>query len=386
MKPPFSVAKLDALMDQTGVEVLLATSKENVQYLLGGYECFLFAHKNTIGVSRYVPCLGYVKGQPEKAFYVGSPLENNQQAVEPGFWVKNVRNNSWQSEKTGRETAEFLRKLGFANRTVGVESSFLPADCFSTLQAELPGAKFIEAHPVLDELRAVKRPDELALLQEASDLIVNSMLTVMHGTKPGTTTREIVRHLVREETNRGLDFQYCATATGPSYNRTPSDAQWEKGNILSLDSGGNKSGYLGDLCRMTVLGQPTQLMTDLLAEVQAVQAAARAAIKAGATGNEIFETALAEQAKCAHKDEMDFFAHGMGMIQHEAPHLRGTGGIPYPGLYENRPIEAGMVLSVETDLRNPEVGFIKLEDTVAVTQEGLVAYGDRGRDWTVVEA
>ena len=173
MKPPFSVAKLDALMEQAGIDVLLATSKENVQHLLGGYECFFFAHKNTIGVSRYVPCLGYVKGQPEKAFYVGSPLENNQQALEPGFWVKNVRNNSWQSEKTGRETAEFLRKLGFANRTVGVESSFLPADCFSTLQAELPSVKFIEAHPVLDELRAVKRPDELAFLKEASELIID---------------------------------------------------------------------------------------------------------------------------------------------------------------------------------------------------------------------
>ena len=386
MKPPFSVAKLDALMEQAGVEVLLATSKENVQYLLGGYECFFFAHKNTIGVSRYVPCLGYVKGQPEKAFYVGSPPENNQQALEPGFWVKNVRNNSWQSEKTGRETAEFLRKLGFANRTVGVESSFLPADCFSTLQAELPSAKFIEAHPVLDELRAVKRPDELALLQEASELIVDSMLTVMHSTKAGTTTREIAQHVTREEVNRGLNFEYCLACTGPSYNRTPSDARWEKGNILSLDSGGNKNGYLGDLCRMAVLGQPTQLMKDLLAEVQAVQAAARTAIKAGATGNEIFETALAEQAKCAHKDQMDFFAHGMGMIQHEAPHLRGTGGIPYPGLYEKRPIEAGMVLSVETDLRNPEVGFTKLEDTVVVTQEGWQAYGDRSRDWTVVEA
>ena len=385
MNPPFAFGKLDALMEQAGIDVLLAISKENVQYLLGGYEFFFFAHKDSFGVGRYLPCLGYVKGQPEKAFYVGSPLENHQQALEPGFWVKNVRNNSWHSEQTGREAAQFIRKLGFANRTVGIEGSFLPADCFSALRAELPSAKFIEAHPLLDEVRAVKRPDELALLKEASERIIDSMLTVMHGTKAGTTTREIAQHVRREEVNRGLNFEYCLACTGPSYNRTPSEAQWEKGNILSLDSGGNKNGYIGDLCRMAVIGQPTQLMKDVLAEVQAVQAAARSAVKAGATGNEIFEKALAEQAKCAHKDQIVFCAHGMGMIQHEAPHLTSTGLIPYPGLYENRPVEPGMVLSIETDLKNPEVGFVKLEDTVVVTKEGWEAYGDRGRDWTVVE-
>jgi Xaa-Pro aminopeptidase len=385
MTPPFTAGKLDALMDEAGMDVLLATSKENVQYLLGGYKSPLFAYKDSIGVSRFQPCVGYVKGAPEKSFYVGCPLDNWQQAVEPAFWIQNISNSSFHCEQTGKEVAEFIQRLGLAGRTVGIERSFMPVDCFAVLQSKLPTAKFVETHPLLDELRAVKRPDELALLKEGSELIIDSLLTVMGSSQAGTTTQEIAERVRREEVTRGLNFEYCLVCTGPSYNRAPSNVRWEKGNILSLDSGGNKNGYLGDLCRMAVMGPPTPLMKDLLAEIQAVQSAARTAVRAGVTGNEIFEKALDEQAKCHHKDEMGFFAHGMGMIQHEAPHLTSKGAIPYAGRYENRPLQPGMVLSIETDLKNPVVGFVKLEDTVVVTPNGSEAFGDRGRDWNVVQ-
>ena len=47
---------------------------------------------------------------------------------------------------------------------------------------------------------------------------------------------------------RGLTFDYCLIAAGPSLNRAPSDQRWEKGDVLSLDSGGNYHGYIGDVC------------------------------------------------------------------------------------------------------------------------------------------
>ena len=75
MDLPFDVRYLDALMDEGGIDLLLATDKDTVQYLTGGYRFFFFAHKDAIGVSRYMPALGYPKGQPEKAFYIGHGLE-----------------------------------------------------------------------------------------------------------------------------------------------------------------------------------------------------------------------------------------------------------------------------------------------------------------------
>jgi Xaa-Pro aminopeptidase len=45
-----------------------------------------------------------------------------------------------------------------------------------------------------------------------------------------------------------------------------------------------------------------------------------------------------------------------------------------------------MVLSIETTARAEGIGFVKLEDTVVVTEDGWEAYGDDHRDWMVVDA
>ena len=309
-------------------------------------------------------------------------MEVWQQEVEP-FWIKNILNNQWLSDQAGTDAANFIRKIGLENGTIALEKAFLPADTFDSLQKELPDAKFVDAVWALEELRVIKTPEELNMLKTASEKIIECMTDVMQTTLPGTTTYEIAETMRRKETSMGLDFEYCLTSTGPSYNRAPSNAKWEDGKIISLDSGGNWKGYLGDLCRMGIMGEPTPLMLELLDEVKSIQSAARSTVKPGITGKEIFQSAQEEQSKCAHADEIIFLAHGMGMIQHEAPHLTSEGVVPYPGTYAERPLSAGMVLSIETDMKNPDVGFVKLEDTIVVTENGHEAYGDKSRDWVI---
>ena len=97
----------------------------------------------------------------------------------------------------------------------------------------------------------------------------------------------------------------------------------------------------------------------------------------GRLGREIFEVANAAKGP----GQIDFVAHGMGLISHEAPRLTSTGPVAYNADHADRPLEAGMVLSVETDLRDPELGFIKLEDTIVVTDDGHEALADTLRGW-----
>ena len=52
---PFDQERVDRLMDEAGIDVLLATSKHNVQYLLGGYKFIFFSAMDAIGHSRYLP-------------------------------------------------------------------------------------------------------------------------------------------------------------------------------------------------------------------------------------------------------------------------------------------------------------------------------------------
>src|SRR5467141_4168672 len=85
-KIPFDAVRLDRLMDEAGIDVLIATSKHNVQYLLGGHRAFFFDYMDAMGVSRYLPIFVYVKGATDKAAYFGHRLEGYQRQVKP-FWV-----------------------------------------------------------------------------------------------------------------------------------------------------------------------------------------------------------------------------------------------------------------------------------------------------------
>jgi Xaa-Pro aminopeptidase len=56
---PFDHARLDRLMDEAGIDVVLATSKHNVQYLLGGHRANFFDYMDATGVTRYLPVFVY---------------------------------------------------------------------------------------------------------------------------------------------------------------------------------------------------------------------------------------------------------------------------------------------------------------------------------------
>jgi len=96
----------------------------------------------------------------------------------------------------------------------------------------------------------------LPKVRAASERVLASMLVVFNGCAPGQTKNDLIDQLRREEVERGLTFEYCLMSAGKSFNRAPSDQRLESGNIFSLDSGGNYKGYIGDLCRMGILGEP----------------------------------------------------------------------------------------------------------------------------------
>ena len=68
--------------------------------------------------------------------------------------------------------------------------------------------------------------------------------------------------------------------------------------------------------------------------------------------------------------------NNIGVVSHEPPVIRAS---------NPRHLEAGMVFSIETEFEYPDVGCVKVEDTVVVTPNGPEGLGDLGRQWTLVD-
>ena len=278
-----------------------------------------------------------------------------------------------------RLAVEHLQKIGADGLRIGIEPAFLPMDAHQVLGRACPN--LLDATGMFESMRAIKTGAELALLRQASELITDAMMATIGAAQDGWTKARIIEELRQQETRRGLHFDYCLLTLGASHNRASSAQMWREGEILSIDSGGNFRGYIGDLCRMGVLGEPDAELHDLLAEVEAVQQAAFAHVRAGMDGGAMIAAAEAVRKAGPSAAFNDFFAHGMGLITHEVPFLMTNHPVAYEGVDADRALEVGMVLSVETTMLHPRRGFIKIEDTLAVTATGYEMFGSRGRGW-----
>jgi Xaa-Pro aminopeptidase len=146
--------------------------------------------------------------------------------------------------------------------------------------------------------------------------------------------------------------------------------------VLHIDAGGEERDYLADICRMGCLGEPSPLARDLHEACLEVQQQVRQLVRAGLPCADLLREG--EQAIREHRFSPlgRFVAHGIGMVSHEQPAISPT---------NPRPLETGMVLSIETEFRHPEVGHVKIEDAVAVTETACEGLGDLGREWQVVQ-
>lgn len=380
---PFDQARLQTAMDQAGLDALLVSSTVNIRYLTGGYHCLFFDTMKELGIGRYGPAILYKKSNPDHSMFLGSYFDKEQLPNDP-IWVPNADVSSWVGYSTPPLIVDWVRKEKLENATIGVEFPFLGLDIYLELQTQLPNVRWADAVIPLEYLRAIKRPDELDTLRVASEKVVEAMQYAFREALPGMSSRDLEQIVANKERSLGLVFDYCLVGLGKDTNRTPRDnMKFERGMIMDFDSGGNINGYIGDLCRMGSDGEPEPLQKKLLEEINHVQMASRKPMKAGARGGEIVDAARKAIAECEHGAWMGYIAHGMGLVSHEAPRLV-TKPVPYPDEWAERPLEAGMVVSIETTIGKPESGYIKLEDTVAVTATGCEGYGDGGRGWNPI--
>ena len=375
MKPPYDGEKLDRLMEEAGVDLVLASTRENVRYLCGGYYFHFHDRFTAMGEGRYTALAGIPRGAPEKSFLVGGSGEVGQ-ARDENLWIPELIPSGRHPAEAAADAARAVSERGLGGGVIALENNFLPAAAKEALARELPNARLAEALPLLEELRAIKTPEEIERYRRISRADAEAIREAFETARPGATTREVARAVERGMTERGLHFLWVFAAAGPGMLRAPSGKVWEKGEALHLDAGGAEADYMTDLCRMGARGgRPPALADEAFRACLETQDRARSRIRPGAACGDVYETGWEQIRSGEHGRYGNFIIHGIGMVSHEQPRF-GPGA--------ERRLEEGMVISIETDIRHPEVGYVKVEDAVAVTAEGCEGLGDLGREeWAV---
>lgn len=373
---PFDAVKLEALMEEARMNLLLASTRHNIRYLTGGRYHHFFLRSTRQAASQYLAVVGLPRGRLQDAFYVGRREEQRELKEHP-LWIGQQYFGVWETVSAAGLTVDAVKKLGLEGGTIGVEMPFLPADAYVAIQQGLPHARLVDATPLLGALRTIKTDAEIATLREAHEAVAEAIHATFTWGRDGVTTQALNDHIRAEVEQRGPDFIYCFTTAGPSVLRAPSQQRWTRGHVLELDCGGEWRDFISDIARMGSMGKPSALADDMLNEILVIQERARKVVKAGVPCSEIYlEGERAFKASRFAGGAGRFEAHGLGIVSHEPPRIRPD---------NPKPLEANMVLSIETDFEHPEVGRVKIEDTVVVTPHGPEGLGDLGRTWTIVD-
>jgi Xaa-Pro dipeptidase len=372
-KPPFDAARLFALMEESEVELLLASTRHNIRYLTGGYYYPLYMWDAHARRTQYLCFLGIPRDRPGDSFFIGRPGEREvmqEKDVWPGQCHESER---IASLSTADKTVEVLKQRDLDSLRIAVELPSLPADVFAVLKDRLPDAEFIDAVPILDGLRAVKRPEEIQRMRTGAKKNQEALAAVLTSGKAGATTAEIRDQVAKEFRNRELHFLYALVCAGPDFFRAPSEKRiWKPDHLLHIDAGGMLDGYIVELCRMGYLGNPTDIADKLLQGCRDLEQAVLAMLRPGV------EARAVQHGADAFLDEYPlgkfgkFIAHGIGLVHHEDPVIDA---------HSSDLLREGMVLSIEMEFRHTEVGHVKIEDMVVITRSGNELLIPAGNHW-----
>ena len=311
------------------------------------------------------------------------------------------RGELWEGPKIGPDDPDVQTKTGFAHvepvaklkddlakltATYKTFYTLLPpekgeegyphfTESANALRAMVPGAKLKDVAPQLYALRQVKSEGELALLQKAIDVSIDAHFAAIDMLRPGLFEYQVAARMKEIHEWGGCAREAYAPIVGTGFNSTVLhysvlDGQINDGDVVVLDVGGEYGGYAADITRtLPANGKFTPRQREVYDLVLGAQNAAMAAVKPGATilGHkdslqqivlDYFNSHPDKQGRVLTKYYPHGVSHHLGLDVHD------------PG-DRSRPLEPGMVITVEPGLYIPEEKIgVRIEDDVLVTKDG----------------
>jgi Xaa-Pro aminopeptidase len=246
-----------------------------------------------------------------------------------------------------------------------------------TLREALPHPAIRDATKLLDDMRLVKSPGELALMQKAIDLSMDAHTDAMKTMHPGLFEYQIAARMKQIHEWGGCEREAYSPIVGAGFDSTvlhyaALDHEIKDGDVIVIDVGGEYGGYAADITRtLPANGKFTPRQLEIYNIVLGAQNAVLDAIKPGVTmyggAHNLQQIATDHIKHSAARDKegrtLDrYFIHGIshyiGLDVHDPGDINGK-------------LEPGMVISDEPGIYIPEENLgVRIEDDVLVTADG----------------
>jgi Xaa-Pro aminopeptidase len=346
---PDRQAALRLALGAEGLNGLLVTHLPNIRYLTGftGSAAVLLVREDT---TILISDFRYASQAPAE---VGSAAT-----------VEIDQRNVW--ERLGRVLAGH-------SGGIGIESHSLTVRDAERING-LTRARVAPTTDLVERLRAVKSPEEVAAIRAAAELAQDALAEVLPGIRAGQTEVEVAAALESALRRRGSEWHPFPTIVASGARSALPHARTSQkavaaGELLLLDFGAQVDGYCADLTRTVVVGARAD---DRQRTVHGlVQTAQRRAIDHLRPGMPAREGDALARDVIASRGFGDAFGHslghGLGLEVHEAPRLAPTSETPLP---------PHAVVTVEPGVYFPGWGGVRLEDDVYLGPDGTERLSD----------
>jgi Xaa-Pro dipeptidase len=392
----FNKARANKLMQEQSIDVLIATSSDNVHYLTNHQNVThefiqssnifaLYAPGTTPDACAIIPAIEaetfvtseswiqdvYLVGLFTRARMDGAQLDSFAAACEAMIDKASQANTAIE----GLVTA--LSRRGLTGARIGLDETGLSVLDWNRVVAALPDATIVPAGSLLLTSRLVKTPEEIERLRRASEITELAVKVALEELRPGVSDLEMQRRYEIALIENGANPSFTLFASGsrssqPQLITVPRII--EAGDLVRWDLGCRYNRYHSDTARAVILGEPSDRQARIWDALSTGVENALALIRPGVMPFELFEAAISPLRGLNLPNYERFHCgHGIGISVYDPPMVAAADA--GNSVFRIAPIEggleAGMVLNVEVGYYVHGVEGFLCEDTILVTDNGL---------------
>ncbi len=364
--PPDRLARAQRAAAAAGLDALLVTPGSDLRYLTG---------YDAKPLERLTCLVLPAEGEPVMVV----PRLEQAAAEAAGVHRLGIEILPWG--ETEDPYALVAARLPKSARRIGLDNHMW-AEKVLALRAALPGVEQTLAGGVLRELRMRKTPAEIEALRRAARAIDRVHERIGEWLKPGRTEREVGKDIADAIIAAGhARVEFVIVGSGPnaaSPHHELSDRVIQPGDVVVVDIGGTtEEGYCSDETRTYAVGEPPREFVEYYAVLQRAQAAQCEAARPGLTAEELDAVGRNIIAEAGYGEYfIHRTGHGIGLDVHEEPYIVSGNKLE---------LEPGMTFSVEPGIYLAGKHGARIEDIVAVTEDGCERLNLVTRDLVVLE-